>query len=228
VLSGVLLPDQNCVITNKVRLKDSPGPKVNADDGDKCHCPDHYKLGTETCAEKPSDLLLANDDVRTDDTCLRETQISASVQCNMDITPLTEEFYPFVQRVKCLAGSSLSDADIIQMAVAETQLQKRIVWINSDVALQSLCELSVRDVLVARGAGVRREQARQAAYSAAVKLLSKPHLQLQESREFGRCYVLLGADDTLAASSSSVGSTCRQKPAVADKGCNQQKQSPDG
>ena len=228
VLSGVLPRDQTSVTTTEEgQLEDSPEPEESADDGDKWHCPDGVKLDTETRSENSSYLPLLNGAVTADESSLCETKISVSLPSSIDISQLMNEFRAFVQRVKCLSMSSLAHADIIEMAVTDTQIQKRIVWMDS-IALQCRCALSVHGILVAYGVGDRWKQAKQAAYSAAVKLLSKPHLQLRENLAgFGCSYVLVGAEDTFAAASTSVASSCRQNSAVTDKRRDQQKRGPD-
>jgi len=175
------------------------------------------KVGPETCSKNSSDLSLANDAMQADDRGICETQMPVSSH-STHILELVNEFSALARRVKCISGSLPevhSDADIIEMALADTQMQKRrlFIWMNS---LSLLCELCVDGISVSYGEGGTREEAKEAAYSAAVDLLRKPYIQLQEYPGFSHRYSLVGSDDKFPAVSSASELPYRQYFVVAD------------
>jgi len=232
VSSGVLPCDEICLSTDEGQVNESPRLRANAY-SDEWHSADSKtydsgKPGTETCLESSSSLSLANDDEPADESGLYETQISA-LACSVDVSELLKEFRALACRVKCISRSSLevcSDTDIMEMALTDTRMQKRrlIIWVDS-IAFR--CELSVDGISIAYGEGDTKEEAKQAAYSAAVELLGKPYLQLQENPGFWRSYKLVGSDETFAAVPSNVVSSYKQKSAVTDKRRDRKKRTPD-
>ena len=210
VLYGVLPYHQNCVRNDKgqfVQVELSAGSRENTDSGkwhsSKTH--DSSKLKSETCVEKSAYFSRSNGAVLPDGRSLCKTQISA-VTCSTDTSELVNLFQVLADRVKYIFRSSLevhSGSEVFQMALVDTQMQKKIliVWMSSTAFR---CELTAVGVVVAYGKGDTKEQAKQAAYSAAVELLNKPYLQLQENSVSKRPGRLVGSDEPFASVSSGV------------------------
>ena len=221
---GVLPYDRNCIPTDRaqfVQIKESTG---HGDDvnGDKMHLSDGTHDGSdkhtsETCCANLSNVSLAKGAVPADKRGFCETQMSALAYSG-DISELVNMIRALSCRVKGICGSSLqvlSDTGILDMALSDTQMEKRklIIWMNS-VALR--CELHVAGVLVACGEGDTDEQAREVAHSAAVDLLCKPYLQIQENPESRHCYKLVGSDKAFTALLSTV-IPCKQNFVVTNR-----------
>jgi len=226
--AGVLPYQQNCVVNEKgkfVEVDKSVGPGDSAA-SDKRHSPDAEhdtgKLKPETCSEQSSNLPRASSIFPADEKVLFQSQISV-LTYSMDISELVNQFGAVSHRVKSICGSSMEDlsgSDVIKMALADTQmLNKRLItWMNSTAFR---CQFSVDGIVLAHGEGDSKEEAKQAAYNAAVELLNKPYLQLQENSEFKRYYRLVGSDKPFVTVSSNVFPS--RQNIVTDKRCDLEK-----
>ena len=227
VLSGVLPFEQNSVVDGE-QAKQPAGQGDNVVDSDKQQpldrAQDFAEVKCKSSFKGLSKLSEASNETPANKRGLCETQISSLID-RTDVSELVNQFYAIVQRVNYISRSLTgipSSTDIVEMALADMQMQNKmlIIWLNS-VAFR--CQLCVDSVVIAHGEGDTKEQAKQVAYEAAVELLRKPYLLLQENSEFKRSYRLVGSDEPFTSVSCRVH-PYKQDCFITDKRRDQVKQ----
>ena len=196
VLSGILPYHQNCIVDDKgkfVEVKQSSESGSNTDGSE---------LRFTHKTQDSSKLMCENDAVTVDEIDLCKTQVFA-LTYSLDVSELVKQFRALAHRIKCICRSSAeipSGCDIIEMALVDIQMQKmRLSTCLNGIAFQ--CELSVDGVSIAHGEGDSKKEAKQAAYNAAVELLSQPYLMLKENSQLMRSYSVVGSDEPFDAES---------------------------
>jgi len=200
--AGVLPCEQNCVVVSEkgkfVLVEKSTEPQDNIDHS-SATARDGGKLGSEACFKES---VNAN----TEPGDLGNTQISTSTY-SMDIAELVSQFRKLADRVKSMLVDVHSSADVIQKCLVETELYKKQVtsWQSDGTSVHS--ELSIDGVLLSSAEADTTDHATHAAYSAALDLLSKRYLQLEENTELKRSYRLVGSDEAFVAASAELVQT---------------------
>ena len=130
----------------------------------------------------------------------------AALPYDADLSKLVNYFHSVVRKVKALSESSLkfnNDIELIQRILGGKLVVVKTPFIGSS-GFGYYCELNISGVEIAYGHASVTKQAKHAAYSAAVELMKKPYLCLQELPELNHSYKLIGSDQPFVGVTSGV------------------------